>query len=163
MCDLVYSSNSRILVLGLGNALVCDDAVGLVLVKRLSGLIKDKAIEFKISEKVGLNLIELLQGYDKAIIIDSIITGRYQPGEVIEFSIDDLPDNPRLRCPHDADFKISVELARKTGLKMPEEILILGIEVLDNLTFSENLSPELSSRIPVIIEEISRRIKTFAQ
>jgi len=158
-----YKINSRTLVLGLGNALVCDDAIGLVLVQKLSEQIKEQNIEFKVSEKVGLNLIELLQGYDRAIIIDSIITGKHQLGEVIEFSIEDIIDTPRLRCPHDADFKSSVELARITGLKMPEKIIILGIEVQDNLTFSENLSPKLSSILPSIINNLALKIESFAK
>jgi len=99
--------------------------------------------------------------YDQAIIIDSIITGTHPPGEIIEFAPSDLPDNPRLRCPHDADFKSAIELARRTGLKMPQKILILGIEVIDNLTFTPELSPKLSAALPAILEKIIRRIQNL--
>ena len=151
----------KTVVLGLGNSLLCDDAIGLIIVEELKN--RDSpyfsGIDFKTSEKVGLNLIELVQGYDRAIIIDSIITGKHQPGEIIEFSLDDLPDNPRLRCPHDADFKSAIILARKTGLKMPEEIIILGIEVIDNLTFTPNLSPEVGRRLASLIKTLSLKIQ----
>ena len=148
----------KTIILGLGNSLLGDDAIGLILVEKLSEQIKHPDLDFKTSEKVGLNLIELVQDYDRAIIIDSIITGNHPPGTVLEFSLDDLPDNPRLRCPHDADFKSAIILARKTGLKMPEEIIILGIEVIDNLTFTQDLSPELSALFPLLFQNLCSKI-----
>jgi len=148
----------KTIVLGLGNSLLKDDAIGLILVKKLSERVNHPEIEFKTSEKVGLNLIEYLKGYEQAIIIDAIITGKKAVGEIIEFSLDQLPVSPRLRSPHDADFKSAVELARRTGLKMPEEIIILGVEILDNLTFEPNLSEELSSKIPHLVDAVLKRI-----
>jgi len=55
-------TKTRTIVLGLGNALMSDDVIGLILVEKLSKQIHHPGIDFKTSEKVGLNLIELLQG-----------------------------------------------------------------------------------------------------
>ena len=151
----------KTLVLGLGNAMLADDAIGLAAVRKLSGLLKDDALEFKSSEKAGLNLIELLEGYDRAIIIDSIITGEHPPGEIIELTMDRLPPNLRLRSPHDADFKSAVEMARRLGLKMPSAITILGIEVLDNLTFQPCFSPKLAARLNSIIDRLTHKISSL--
>jgi len=148
----------KTIILGLGNALLKDDAIGLILVKELSERVNHPEIEFKTSEKVGLNLIEYLEGYERAIIIDSIITGQKPPGEIIEFSLDQLPASPRLRSPHDADFKSAVELAKRTGLKMPERIMILGIVILDNLSFEPELTEELSFKIPHLVDALLKRI-----
>ena len=152
-------TKSKTLILGLGNSMMSDDAIGLIIVEKLAEQIKEPDIDFKTSEKVGLNLIELPQGYERVIIIDSILTGANPPGEIIEFSLDDLPDNPRLRCPHDVDFKSAVELARKTGLAMPKEVLILGIEIVDNLTFTPELSPEIYSLLPSLLKSLSSKIQ----
>ena len=151
---------SKTVILGLGNAMMSDDGIGLIIVQKLAEQVHAPDLEFKVSEKVGLNLIELLLGYDRAIIIDSIITGERAPGEIIECSLDDLPSSPRLRCPHDADFKSAVELARRTGLKMPEKILILGVEAVDIFNFTPDLSPQLAERMPEIVAEISTLIKS---
>jgi len=150
---------SKILVLGLGNPLLSDDAVGLIIVEKLSHLINEPSVEFKTSEKVGLTLIELLAGYEQAIIIDSIISAKAPVGAVFEFSLDDLPSSPRLRSPHDADFKSAVLLAKKAGLKMPEKIIIFGIEVANNLTFNDKLTSQLSKKLPSIIEELKAKIQ----
>jgi len=149
---------SATVVLGLGNSLLSDDASGLMIVQKLRELVSDPEIEFKTSEKVGLNLIELVEGYDRAIIIDSIITGRHPPGTVLEFSMETLPGTPRLRCPHDADFKSAIELARQVGIKMPEKITIFGIEIIDNLTFRQNISPELSCKFPSILQALVHKL-----
>jgi len=151
----------RTLILGLGNSLLSDDAIGLAAVRKLSGLFNGAALDFKSSEKVGLNLIELLEGYDRAIIIDSIITGEHPPGEIIELAMDHLPENPRLRSPHDADFKSAVELAQKVGLKMPSSITIIGIEVSDNLKFTASLSRQLASQMPSITRALFQKIKNL--
>jgi|YelNatPaOPRAMG01_1025707.scaffolds.fasta_scaffold117196_1 hydrogenase maturation protease len=152
-------TKSKTLILGLGNPMMSDDGIGLMLVEKLAEQIKEQHFDFKTSEKVGLNLIELLNGYERAIIIDSIITGKHTPGEIIEFSLDELPDNPRLRCPHDVDFKSAVELARKTGLPMPKQVFIFGIEIIDNLTFSPDLSPEIYSLVPSLLKSLTAKIQ----
>lgn len=158
-------ARSRSLVLGLGNSLMSDDAIGLRIVNKLSEqnsfYPRLANFEFKTSEKVGLNLIELLEGYEQAIIIDAIITHTHPPGEIIEFSLEALPENPRLRCPHDVDFRFAVELARKTGYRMPKHIFIWGIEVIDTITFADKLSEEISSLFPKILEKIIIRLETL--
>jgi len=152
---------NKTLILGLGNSLLSDDAIGLKLVEKLAEEINQPGLEFKTSEKAGLNLIELVQGYGQLIIIDSVITGKYPPGTIIEYSPEDLPSNLRLRSPHDADFKTTIELAKKIGIKIPEKITILGIEVLDNLTIQEELTPQLSEKFPSLVEQIKEKIKSF--
>lgn len=153
----------KTIVLGLGNYILSDDAIGLILVEKISSMVKAPDIEFQTSEKVGFNLIELLKGYDRAVIVDSILTGKNPPGTIIEYSINELPGSPRLRCPHDVDFKTSIELAKKSGIKMPDEILILGIEIIDNLHFKQELSPELDKNLGSIVKSLWERIKRFSE
>ena len=38
----------------------------------------------------GLALIEDFAGYDRAIVIDAILTGRHPPGRIIEMALTDL-------------------------------------------------------------------------
>jgi hydrogenase maturation protease len=142
---------ARTIILGLGNGLLSNDAVGLIAVDQLAKMVQRPELDFKTSEKSGLNLIDSVAGYDHAIIIDAILSGQNPPGAIIEFSLDDLPPNPKLRSPHDADFKSSIELGRQAGLKMPQDVSIFGIEIVDNLTFSPNLSTELIDKLPSIL------------
>ena len=40
----------------------------------------------------GLSLMEHLVGYDRAILVDTILTGEHPIGTVSYFSLDELPD-----------------------------------------------------------------------
>ena len=61
------------LVLGVGNPVLTDDAVGL----RIAHLIQEAKPELTAIEtaEAGLTLLELVNGYERVIIIDSIKTG----------------------------------------------------------------------------------------
>ncbi|MBI5828855.1 MAG: hypothetical protein HZB20_04795 [Chloroflexi bacterium] len=68
----------KTLILGLGNPILGDDALGL----RVAALVRQRlppgsAIEVDEEYWGGLRLMERLVGYDKAILIDAICTGTH--------------------------------------------------------------------------------------
>ena len=68
------------LILGIGNTILTDDGIGIKIAQKL----KEDNPELEVMEtsEVGMALLELLDGYDKAIIIDSIKTEQGKPGEL---------------------------------------------------------------------------------
>jgi len=64
----------RTLVLGIGNPFLGDDGIGFDIAQELARVIKDENVDVKDASLPGLNLLELIVGYDKAIIIDAIMT-----------------------------------------------------------------------------------------
>ena len=64
----------RILVLGLGNDILGDEAVGLLAARRLRALLPE-SVDVVESGGGGLDLLDVLEGYDRAILLDSILTG----------------------------------------------------------------------------------------
>jgi hydrogenase maturation protease len=79
----------KILVLGLGNDLLADDAVGILVVQTLKEQIGEQADVIAASVH-GLGLLDLFIGYDRAILIDAIQTGRFAPGTILKLSNNDL-------------------------------------------------------------------------
>jgi hydrogenase maturation protease len=71
----------KILILGLGNELLSDDAVGILAARVLKERLGDKAdvVESSLS---GMALLDLLVGYERAILIDAVKTGRTPPGTI---------------------------------------------------------------------------------
>jgi hypothetical protein len=61
---------------------------------------------------------------------------------------------------HDANFATALELGRRLGHKIPpeDEIHIFAIEVQDNITFAEAMTPPLESAYPIISEEIFKEV-----
>jgi hydrogenase maturation protease len=145
----------KTLVLGLGNPLLRDDGVGLRVVQALQPILgEEQNIEIKEDYRGGLRLMEIMVGYDRAIIVDAICTDA-EPGSIHLLSPDDIPTQ-RSASVHDVNLPTALELGRQTGAKLPssENILLIGIEVEDVHTFGDSLTPKVEAAIPQAIETI---------
>jgi len=72
----------KILIIGLGNDILTDDGTGPMLVKYLQEVFSRPDITYNIAACGGLELMEYIRGFDKAIIIDAIRTNKGMPGKV---------------------------------------------------------------------------------
>ena len=43
-------------------------------------------------------------------------------------------------------------------MSVPDDVIIYAIEVVDTLTFGEELTPELASRVDAIVDEIAAEL-----
>ncbi len=143
----------RTLVLGLGNPILRDDGAGLRVVQMLQDELVDRS-DVEVSEDYwgGLRLMERMMGFDRAIIIDAILTGA-KPGTIHTLSPGEIPTQ-RSASVHDVNLPTALELGRRAGAHLPasEDILLIGIEASDVQTFDENLSPEVESALPDAVD-----------
>jgi hydrogenase maturation protease len=144
----------KALIFGFGNPILGDDGVGLRVARELGSRISN--IDVKEGAIAGLSILDEIQGYDKLIIIDSIMTKSGIPGHVYKINVDDLKCAFHLSSSHEADLLTSIEIGREMGYDMPDKIEIYGIEIRRNDEFSEELSSDISSRISNITDEILR-------
>ena len=145
----------KTLVLGVGSSILTDDAVGLVVAERLRRRFGDRDdIDFGLNEEAGFSLLEESIGYDRLIIIDSILTGA-RPGTVHRLDLSDLGRTIHSNSPHGLNLATVIELGRTQGMDVPDDVVLFAIEVVDTLTFGEELTPELSARIDEIVREIA--------
>ena len=140
------------LILGIGNPILTDDGAGIKIAQKLKGAKPE--LEVMETSEVGLALLELIAGYDKLIIIDSIKTGQGKPGELYKLGLEDLKPPMYCSSSHGIDIATAVELGKRVGYKMPKDINLYAVEVKDNLTFSEECTEEIEKRIPFIIKQI---------
>jgi hypothetical protein len=56
---------------------------------------------------------------------------------------------------HTAAFHDILTLARMVGLEVPSTIVVYGITIREPETFSENLSAELTVRLPQIVKAVA--------
>jgi len=147
----------KTLLLGLGNPILKDDAVGLKVVRELGEKMTEKEVHVEEASFANIEILEAIGSYDRLIIVDSIKTSRGRPGELYSLSLEDLQSTLHLSCPHDINLATALELGKRLGMHVPEEIRIYAIEVEDNQTFSEICSPSVEEAIPRIVEEIAQR------
>ena len=147
----------KTLLLGLGNSILRDDAVGLKVVRVLGEKMTGKDVDVEEASFANIEILEAIGSYDRLIIVDSIKTGQGRPGELYSLSLEDLQTTLHLSCPHDINLATALELGKRLGMHVPGEIRIYAIEVEDNQTFSETCTPSVEEAIPRIVEEIAQR------
>ena len=146
---------NRVLILGLGNPILSDDGVGLLLTKNLEG--KIPGVDVASITLAGLELLDILAGYDHVFLIDAATGTGGGPGEMKEIS--DGTGALHLFTSHGVNFFEILKIGRDSGLKMPEPAVVFGIEIGNATDFGTSLSPALLSALPTLEKAITDRIK----
>ena len=150
-----------LLALGLGNDILTDDAVGLLVVRELRArLAAQPAIDFRETTEMGLALLDFITGYRAVVIVDSIQTGKAPPGFLHELDAAALQKLTG-QTPHFVGVSETLALGRKLGLAMPEQVKIFAIEVEDAFTLGTALTPALQSALPGIVQRIGEALQNF--
>ena len=144
----------KTLILGLGNPILRDDGVGIKVAREIARRLISSSIDVREASVAGLGLLELIQGYTKVVLIDSIQIKGGVPGEILLLDLNDLKHTIRLSSPHDVNFATAMELGKRLGLNLPQDIRIYAIQVEDISTFGENCSPSVERAISGIAEKI---------
>jgi hydrogenase maturation protease len=148
----------KILVLGTGNEIMCDDAVGLVAARELKKRLRGQ-IDVILTEEAGLSLLDLLVGYDRVIILDAIKSGR-AVGEIVEMDLKELCEG-LATFPHRVSLPEIAVLGERLGLDMPDDIKVVAMEVDDPYTISEGLTPVTAGSLPHLVQSALRVIEAW--
>ncbi len=144
----------QLLLLGLGNDILTDDAIGLHVVHELQrDLASHPAIDCRETIEMGLALLDFITGYRTVVIVDSIQTGKAPPGFLHELDAASLAHLTG-RTPHFLGVTETLALGRQLGLPMPEQVRIYAIEVEDPFTLGTSLTPRLRTALPAIVAHI---------
>lgn len=156
---LAESLPRRMLVLGLGNEFSGDDAVGVLAVRALREELGDVADVVE-SAASGLALIEVFAGYERAIVIDSILTGRTPPGTITEMGLDEVG---RVVAPslHHAGLPELAAVAGRLGLGFPSRTRVLAVEVVDPYTLGAPLSAAVADALGRVVRMASDRVRIW--
>jgi len=141
----------------MGNPILSDDGVGLEVARRLQeGLLPD-GVDVQQSEVAGLRLLELLKGYDKVVIVDALRTGR-APGDVVRYEARDFRGGHRYGSAHSIGLETALELGRRMGLPMPDDVTVFAIEAADVETFGEEFSPPVAAAAGKVVELVRAEV-----
>ena len=149
---------NTILVLALGNDVMGDDAIALHAARELRSLFPS-GVTIREAAVGGFELLELMEGYGHALIIDAIVAGS-PPGTIHLLS----PDNFRTvvaGSPHYVGLPEVLQLAERLGIPFPADIRILAVDVRDPYEIRESLSPEAAAALPAIIGKASSILREW--
>ncbi len=156
---------TRTVVLGLGNPVLRDDAVGLAVVVELQRLLAEQPIpgvDVLASTRAGFELIELLHGYHRAVIVDCLQQPTPAPGRVRRLRREDVAGSARLVSVHEISLDIAFRLAEQMDVPMPTQLDIFAIEAADVTTLSEQMTPEVQASVFPLAREIHEDLKRRA-
>jgi hydrogenase maturation protease len=147
----------KTVILGLGNPILTDDAVGIKIAQKLKE--ENPKLEVIETSEAGIALLDLITGYDKLIIIDSIKNEQGKPGELYKLGLEDLKPAKDFSSSHGIGIATAFELGKGLGYKMPKFVSIYAVGIKDNTTFGEKCTEEVEQRMPSIVKQIMRKEK----
>jgi len=138
----------RTIIVGVGNRILGDDAVGVHVVNELKKHVNHPDVTIEEASTGGLNLVDLILGYDKAIIIDALKTEEEVEGEVKRITLDELSYIHSCNL-HDSSFIEAVKIVEMIDKQLiPKEIIIIGVIVKKQpCEFKEGLSSKISASV----------------
>jgi hydrogenase maturation protease len=152
----------RVLVLGLGNDILTDDAVGLHVVQaarpRLAG---EREIEVKATTEMGLALLDEIAGRECVVLVDAVQTNQAPPGHLYELGVEDL-SKVLTTSPHFLGVGETLALGQLLGLPMPRHVRIFAIEVADPFTLGTKMTPAVAQAVAAAVERVVRQAREFA-
>ena len=149
------------LIIGVGNVDRGDDAVGLIVVRRLrrdwERRHEGSAAPVTMIEASGEGtaLIEAWRSADTVILIDAVCTG-IAPGTIhrLEAHARPIPANARYASTHAFGVGEAIELARALG-QLPPRLIVYGIESYRFET-GTGLSPEVEGAVEKTLKQVGR-------
>ena len=143
----------------MGNPLRRDDGVGIKVARNLHEKVIPAEIEVLEAATSGLDLLEIVTGYERVIIVDAIVSGESLPGEIHKLNLSELSPRSGLVLSHGIDLPTVVKLGEVLGLPQPKEILVFAVEAEDVSSFSEGCTPRVEAAIPQVVELVLRELE----
>ncbi len=151
------------IVIGLGNPLMADEGIGVVLIEQMETLAREgkipgaDRIQLYDGGTGGINLLHVLAGRRKAVLIDCARMGT-EPGTIRRFTPDQVQTVKQLAhlSLHEVDILKVLDISRQLG-ECPEEVVFFGIEPLE-IRQQMSLSALLETQIPCFLQTILREI-----
>ena len=148
----------KILVLGVGNPILSDDGVGIHIARKLKEM---RLFGVTVEELAasGLELLDMVVGYDEVIIIDAIQTKDGRPGDFYELEEKDFEKSIHGSSPHGINIATALALGRKiVPEKMPKRVTFVAVEADDVVNVSERLTEKVQNAVPGILDKIVNEI-----
>jgi len=146
-----------ILILGVGNYIMGDDGFGIHVVNYLNSLSIPENVEVVDGGTKGVELLHYFENKKSVIIVDVIDLGK-EPGEIIEFSNNEVQKYFNIKFSgHElgvTDLLIDAELIDI----LPENIVIIGCQP-EKIDITTELSENLKSKIPIVAKRILELIQ----
>ncbi len=149
----------RIAVLGLGNLMRTDDAVGMLALQRLRADSRfPQAVPLIEGGTLGLDLLYPLEGVTHLLALDAIDAG-VRPGMLLRYSGNEIERLPIAKSVHLLGFSDLVGALRLVE-NAPAEIVVLGVQP-EKIDWGTELTPTVASALVTLVESAIGQVRRW--
>ncbi len=152
----------KLIVIGLGQTLRGDDAAGIEAVRRWERFYPATAsrpdVTVHYSELPGLGLLELIEGFDAAVLVDAVSSAsaagqvyRLDPEQLESFGLGG-------KSAHGWGIAETLEMHRQLNPARPTRVRLVGIEA-SQMGLGQPISPEVEAAFPAACAAIDREVR----
>ena len=144
------------MVWGVGNELLSDEGIGIHLIQALRRTDLPEGVDLIEAGTAGLELLSLLEGIDRLIIVDAMAV-EGQPGTVVRFRPGDVEfvPAPMMATTHDLGIVEALTSARLLGW-LPDTVII-GV-IPERIELGLELTPTLAAKLPELVHRVRNEI-----
>ena len=152
-------SRNPLLVLGIGNPILSDDAIGIIAVREIQQR-NIPGVDVEELSASGIEVMEVMLDRKKIVIVDAIMLPDRRPGEIFILKEEDFIKTVHASSPHGINLPTAIALGRQTASKrMPEEIVFIAMQAENIDTFSDRLSPAIEEKIMELVDTVERELR----
>jgi hydrogenase maturation protease len=152
---------AKLKVVGIGNAWRSDDAVGLVVARRLREILPE-SVEVLEREGEPTSLIETWAGAEALWLVDAVSSG-IRPGTVhrLDASHAELPSEFVGGSTHHFSLGETVAMARALG-RLPKRVVVFGVEG-EKFEVGRQLTPEVAAAVPIVVAAVRGEVQRSSE
>jgi hydrogenase maturation protease len=156
----VVAQQIKVLVLGIGNLVMSDDAIGVMVAQRLQK-------EYRFAENVevmdggtlGLDLLPKLENITNLIMIDAVETGK-EAGTCVRLTGEELPIALQTKIsPHQMGLKDLLAVSELMG-HSPKEMVLIGVQP-GSIEMEIGLTPEVEAQLDFLIANVLSELASW--
>lgn len=142
-----------VLVLGIGNLVMGDDAVGVLVAQQLQQRYRfADNVEIMDGGTLGLDLLPKLENISNLIMIDAVETGQ-KAGTCVRLCGQELPIALQTKVsPHQMGLKDLLAVSELMG-HSPKEMVLIGVQP-GSIEMEIGLTPEVEARLETLVASV---------
>lgn len=150
----------NILVMGVGNPLMCDEGVGPRVAELLaSGFSFPDNVEVVDAGTIGFSILDLFMGRDHVIVIDAVKDTGHPAGTVVILTPEEIGANQVMHSLHDTRLVDVLQAAAMTG-HTPQTICV-GVQVESLAEWVVELTPACAEAIPIAAAAVLDKLRSL--
>ena len=148
----------KIKIIGYGNLLRGDDGVAIWVLRELEKIPLPQSVELVDMGTRGMDVLFQLEGTEKIIIIDAVMSGG-KSGTVYRMKKEDLEESDlRSISLHDLTWQHGLDLAEKImGEDFPKEVVVVGIEI-GSTQMHIGLTGPVKKSVPLLVNLVRKEL-----